>query len=104
MGIANWRLAISLLWRRRRHCGRRILAVEVRDERASNVGALLEVKQRHSGAIDNYVDPASFGKGFERGADFKLQRLKEFIAALVVGALRVFCPTLNVLLQLFELI
>ncbi len=92
------------LWRRRRRCGRRILAVEVRDERACDVGALLEVKQRHSGAIDNYVDPTRFGERFKRGADFNLQRLKEFIAALVVSALRVFSPALNVLLQLFELI
>src|SRR5688500_4649156 len=104
LAIASWQLAISLLWRGRRRCGRRILAVEVRDERASDVGALLEVKQRHSGAIDNYVDATRFGKHFKHGADFKLQRLEEFIAALVVSGLGVFSPALNILLQLFELI
>ena len=75
---------------RRRRCGHRILAVEVGDERARDVGAFSRVKQWDLSAVDDHVDAAGFGKRFERLADFQLQRLEQLIPALVVSDLSVF--------------
>src|SRR5215204_7820956 len=79
------------LFGRRGGCGRgnRILAVEVRNERARNVDIFSRVQQRHLRSIDDHVDAARFGKGFERPADFFLQWCKEFLAATIVRSLRV---------------
>src|SRR5690242_13965219 len=91
-------------WRRSCRGCRRILAVEVGNERARDVDAIRGVQQRHLRSVDDHVNATRFGKSFERLANLVLQRSKEFLATTIVGGLRVLAFTLNVFLQLVQLI
>src|ERR1044072_549550 len=91
-------------WRRGCRGCRRILAVEVGNERAGDVDAIRGVQQRHLRGVNDHVDATSFGKSFERLANVILQWSKKLLATTVVGGLRVRSFPLNIFLHRVQLI
>ncbi len=89
---------------RRNGCGRRILAVEVVDERPRDVDAVGRIDDRDLAAIDDYVNSALLGKSFEALLDIVFQGCKNLAAPLGVSSLRILTLALELLIPLLELV
>src|SRR5213594_2141858 len=96
--------ASAKLLRRRGGGGYWILAVKFIDESLGDVDAVGCINEWNPCTVDYQVNVACFRKCLESSADFFLQRGKEFCATPIVSILRILTFTLNVPLQLVQLI